>query len=63
MSTSNRIRTAVLGLLTLVSAGAGLALPAILALAVLTALVPLADALERDPAQAAHRAPARHEPA
>ncbi|MBQ1056479.1 hypothetical protein [Micromonospora sp. C32] len=58
MSTSNRIRTAVLGLLTLVSAGAGLALPAILALAVLTALVPFADALQRDPAP-----PTRHEPA
>ncbi|MGV9369268.1 MULTISPECIES: hypothetical protein [Micromonospora] len=63
MSTSNRIRTAVLALLTLVSVGAGLALPAVLALAALTALVPFADALERGPAPAAHRATARHEPA
>ncbi|MEU0082160.1 hypothetical protein ABZY58_30025 [Micromonospora tulbaghiae] len=63
MSTSNRTRTAVLALLTIVSVGAGLALPAVLALAALTALVPLADALERDPAQATHRATARHEPA
>ena len=63
MSTSNRTRTAVLALLTLVSAGTGLALPAVLALAALTVLVPFADALERDPAPAAHPAATRHEPA
>ncbi|NED56456.1 hypothetical protein G3I24_36925 [Micromonospora aurantiaca] len=63
MSTSNRTRTALLALLTLVSVGAGLALPAVLALAALTALVPFADALERGPAPAGHRATARHEPA
>lgn len=56
MSTSNRIRTAVLALLTLVSVSLGLALPAIVALAALTALVPVADVLDRDPAPAARPA-------
>ncbi|MFJ1541364.1 hypothetical protein ACIODS_22700 [Micromonospora chalcea] len=63
MSLFNRIRTAVLALLTLAAAGAGLALPAVAALAALTALVPFADVLERGPAPAARPSSARHDPA
>ncbi|MGY0004403.1 hypothetical protein [Micromonospora sp. I033] len=50
MSTANRTRVAVFALLTAGAASVGLALPAVLALAALTALVPVADALDRDPA-------------
>ncbi|WP_089155651.1 hypothetical protein [Micromonospora sp. NBS 11-29] len=62
MSPSNRAKLIAFALLTLAALGLGLPRTAILALAALTALIPLADALARDPAPAGQPAP-RHEPA
>ncbi|MET8909660.1 hypothetical protein [Micromonospora sp. NPDC004551] len=49
MSTANRARLAVFALLTVAAAGVGTPLPAVLALAAVTALIPVADALDRAP--------------
>ncbi|MEV0427425.1 hypothetical protein [Micromonospora sp. NPDC050495] len=50
MSTVNRTKLAVFALLTVGAASTGAAPPAVLALAAVTALIPVADALDRTPA-------------
>lgn len=62
MAARTRTKLAAFALLTVAALGVGLAPPAVLALAGLTALIPLADALDRDPAPAVRPAH-RHEPA
>ncbi|WNM40020.1 hypothetical protein RMN56_01280 [Micromonospora halotolerans] len=58
MSTANRTKLAVFALLTVGAASAGTAAPAVLALAAVTALIPVADALDRKPAARPDRRPA-----
>ncbi|MFI5833985.1 hypothetical protein ACIA5A_09955 [Micromonospora sp. NPDC051300] len=62
MSARNRAKLTAFALLTVAAWSVGLAPPAVLALAALTALIPLADGLDRDPAPAVRPA-RRHEPA
>ncbi|KKJ94970.1 hypothetical protein [Micromonospora sp. HK10] len=64
MSTVNRTKLAVFALLTVGAAGVGATPPVVLALAAVTALIPVADALDRTPAPRPARRPApEREPA
>ncbi|MFI6330305.1 hypothetical protein ACIBBG_18640 [Micromonospora chersina] len=58
MSTANVRKLAVFALLTVAAASTGTALPAVLALAGVTVLIPVADALDRNPEPAPARRPA-----
>ncbi|WP_433286995.1 hypothetical protein [Micromonospora sp. CA-244673] len=64
MSRANRTKLTVFALLTLAAVSVGTPAPAVLTLAAVTALIPVADALDREPAPRPARRPApEREPA